>query len=451
MKKLLLILFLLSFQTAHAIEMLFHAALQKGMITANAKGKGGYNGVCLEVEVTNRTGYPLSIKLAPGTIFQSENEDLQDLMVTQEQLLALKPKSNAMLTLSTMCIQSHNGSPYMGALFSFLKIAEGDLKKMADLIAKEGYSGNSTAQSAVWAITNGASIREIYGSDTSIVRVLAEQVSQSLNISMSSFDFTPRRHQILSLNGSMESLIKTSMPNTSLKAYRSDTGEMVREIFRGYTVKPGFHQFRFGIHHSLGDSIPFILKLEDAEGNVIDEKAIGYHDQIPEMRKMNQEQFITFDLEKPIRGKVGIYDEEDNLYILMFDNKEMRQGFHKIHFIEGRDLPADKQYLIKVKDMEGNTVVADPLVSVDTPTKKFRPMAKRGVLRFNLKENITNARLDIYDSHGRKIWVVFENSRLRAGNKQIPYLFQHRQGPDATFTWKLIDGNGKLLEEHPIR
>ncbi len=452
MRRLLFLFAILIFALpAYSASLLFHEALQRGQISVEAKGRGGFNGDCLKIRVLNKTNAPIEIKLLPGTIFESENEDLQNLVVTREEILTIQPKSDAILSLSTMCIQSHNMSPFANSIFRFAQMASGDLKKLVGLIASKGYSGHSTAQSAVWAITDGASINEIYGSDTSMVRALAGEVSDALNVDISNFNFTPRAHRILSLSGSMECFVETKTPKASLKAYRKDNGQMLRAIFKDYPVKPGFYQFRFGIHHSLGDSIPFVLKLEDEAGQVLFEKEVGYHEEVPEMRKMNQEQFITFDLEKPTRGRVGIYDDQDRLYILMYDNKDMQQGFHKVHFIEGRDLPSGRNYFIKVKDMEGNTLVSDPLVEIDAPSQKFRPMVKRGYFTFTLKEGITDARLDIFDEYGRKIWVVFEDSRLRAGQKRIPYAFQHRQGPNAAFTWKLVDGNGNVLEEREVK
>ena len=434
---------------AYATPISLKDAVKKHQISIVVKGNGGYNGECLAVSVKNQTNYPLKIQVDAGTIFASADEDVQDLMVTQEELFALKPRGSALVNLFTMCIQHSNMGPSKGDLFTFSSMATGDLLKLVKLIDEKDYQ-NSTAQSAVWAITDGASIADVYGSDTAMVRKLAEVISSARGVGMSAFDFRPRRHQITSFKSSLEVVLPAYMPSASLKIYEVNTGRVFREIFAGKPLKPGFHQFRFGLHHTLGDSAAFVIKLESNE--VIAEKTATISDTIPSLQPLT-ETFVTFDLDKPTKVQHGIYNQDDVLYAMSEPGAQLMAGFHRFDFVKSRGLPYGQTYFFKVKDMEGN-VLASQEIFLDKKTNKvYRPMTKRGVYRFRMEKDDPkyDLKLAIYDHTDRIIWVVFSDSRMQAGMKQIPYVFQHRQGPDAKFTIKLTDKDGKVLKEKCIQ
>lgn len=430
-----------------AVKIKLGDAIKKRQIQVIATGNGGYSGKALKISATNRTNYKLEIEVDEGTIFQSADEAEQDLMVTKEEVFVLHPRGKTVTSLFTMCIQSHNMSPAMGALFTFNRIAKGDLLKLAELINQQDYQ-NSSAQSAVWAITDGASIEEIYGSDTGMVRKLAEVVGPARNIPVSHFNYTPRVHQITSIKTSMECLVPDYVDGVALRAYEKESGRMVRELFKDQSFKPGFYQFKGGINHTLGDSVAFVLKLETAD-KVIAEKVATINDVVPKLQLM-PETFVSFDLPKETVIRGGIYDKEDNLYVLLADKKKLMAGFNRIDFIKSRDLPLDKEYFFKVKDMEGNTIVTQEFHLNTADKKTYKNITKRGTYRFKMDEGMIDLKLAIYDQTDRIVWVIFHNSRMTKGMKNIPYVFQHRQGPDAPFTIKLTGKDGTIIRQKCI-
>lgn len=446
---LILFSFLLN-QTAFSAKVKLADAISKHQITVEVIGNGGYNGKSLNMKATNKTNYPLEIEVEAGSVFASADESVQDLMITQSETFALKPRASHTANLFTMCIQSHNMSPSLGDLFTYGRKANGDLLELAKLIDENDYQ-NSTAQSAVWSITDGGSITDIYGSDTAMVRTLAELISQSKNIPLSQFNFQPRVHQITSIKSSMEVLLEKSVENVSLKAYHQNSGVFFRELVKGQNLVPGYHLFKFGLNHTLGDSAQFILKLETPDGNVLTEKVSGISDTIPTLQPLT-ETFITFNLDNPQEIVHGVYDSEDRLYASLGKSRKIQAGFHRFDFVKSRGLPIGLTYFYKVKDMEGKTI-AEQEIFLDNKTNQiFRPMTQRGNYRFKMNNDDPkyDLTLAVYDESDRIIWVVFENSRLSAGQKSIPYVFQHRQGPDATFNIKLTNKEGNVLKEQCI-
>jgi hypothetical protein len=402
------------------------------------------------MKATNKTNYQLEIEVEAGSIFASADEAVQDLMVTKSEIFALKPRGNYTINLFTMCIQSHNMSPGKGDLFTYGRQANGDLLDLVKLIDKHKYQ-NSTAQSAVWAITDGASIADIYGSDTAMVRTLAKMISEAKHIPLSQFNFQPRVHQITSIKSSMEVLLEKPAENVSLKAYHHNSGVFFRELVKGQTLVPGYHLFKFGLNHTLGDSAQFILKLETPDGDVLAEKVSSISDTIPKLQPLT-ETFITFNLDNPQEIVHGVYDSEDRLYASSGKSRKIIAGFHRFDFVKSRGLPIGPTYFYKVKDLEGKTI-AEQEIFLDRKTNEvFRPMTKRATYRFkmNNEDPKYDLTLAVYDESDRIIWVVFEKSRLSAGQKSIPYVFQHRKGPNAKFNIKLTDKDGKVLKESCI-
>ncbi|MGB0521791.1 MAG: hypothetical protein ACPGJS_02465 [Flammeovirgaceae bacterium] len=430
-----------------AVKITLAEAIKKRQVQVIAQGNGGYSGKALKISTTNRTNSKLEIEVEAGTIFQSADEAEQDLMVTKEELFVLQPRGKSIFHLFTMCIQSHNMSPARQALFTFNRMAQGDLLKLVQLINENNYQ-HSTAQSAVWAITDGGSIDEIYGSDTAMVRKLASVVGPARNIPTHRFNYTPRVHQITTIKTSIECLVPDYLEGVALRAYEKESGRLVRELFKDKSFKPGFYQFKGGINHTLGDSAQFILRLEQGD-QIISEKTATLQDTVPKLQKM-PETFVSFDLPKETTIRGGIYDSDDKLYVLLADKKKLFAGFNRIDFIKSRDLPQNKEYFFKVKDMEGNTIVKQTFHLDQATRKNFKTITKRGTYRFRMDRGMIDLKLAIYDQHDRIVWVVFNNSRLTKGAKSIPYVFQHRQGPDAPFKIKLTGKDGKVIREKCI-
>ena len=249
----------------------------------------------------------------------------------------------------------------------------------------------STAQSAVWAITDGGSIDEIYGSDTSMVRKLAQVVSGALDVDLNDFNYTPRAHTLTSIKTSLQCLVPDYETGVALRAYNRSSGVMVRELFANQRFKPGFYQFKGGINHTLADTSTFELRLETAD-KVIARKIAAITDTVPKLQEM-PENFVSFNLPTSTRIRGGIYDADDNLYVLLAEKRPLRAGFNRIDFLKSRDLPHDKEYFFKIKDEEGKTLVSQEFKPSTGRKETFQNTTKRGNYRFKMDEGKSDLRI----------------------------------------------------------
>ena len=393
----LLLIFVCTFSLYGQKRLTLPEALAQNIVQISVRGSGGYQGQCLQLAVKNLKPKILSLQIPAGYIFSSKDSAVQDLMVTKEMNLAMAPKSVKRMQLYTMCTQSRNMGPKKGEEFLAGNMAEGGLLTLAQKISNNDYQ-NSTAQSAVWTLANRESVRYIYGQDTSMVRDIAETVSEATGVSITEFLLEPRRHQITSIRTSMEALIPKHLEQASLVLYDAD-GNVVREYFAGKKVEMGFWQWKIGASHTLGDSAELFLRLKEGE-EVISERQVLASDSVMPLQRIHSEAVMVYTAKESVKATVGIYDANDQLYFILDGDRYIPKGMHRSRFIAGKSLPFGQEYFVKVK--VGEEVLASEKLDVNAPPPKLYPKRSvSGKTVFNLKEAVYNGRLAIYDDQGR--------------------------------------------------
>ncbi|MBC7426593.1 MAG: hypothetical protein H7321_08670, partial [Bacteroidia bacterium] len=184
-----LILFLCSsFTGGEAISI--SEAIHNNLISVTVQGKktiasgeSSHYGQCITMTITNLTSNDISVKLEAGRYFDSEDQSVQDMIVTKESGLKLGPKKAGTFQVYAMCGQKTNSAPSPESKFKIGKLCSGALLGLAKLINNRNYQ-NATAQSAVWAFTNNASIENIQSADNEMERVLVTYVCKGKKIAL---------------------------------------------------------------------------------------------------------------------------------------------------------------------------------------------------------------------------------------------------------------------------
>lgn len=422
-------------------------AIARQLVQISVRGSGGFQGECLQLAVKNLKDEIVSLEIPPGYIFGSEDSSVQDLMVTASTTMALDPYAVKRTKLFTMCTQSYNMSPKKGEKFHAGSMAEGPLLGLAQKISTKGYQ-NSTAQSAVWTLANGDSRRHIYGEDTSMVRDIAQSVSEATGVPLSEFILEPRRHHITIIRTSMEALIPKHLSNASLRLVDAE-GNTVREYFSNKAIEMGFMQWRVGASHTMGDSAELFLRLMEHE-DIISEKQVFVSDSITPLQRIHSEAVMVYSAKEDVQASVGIYDTEDRLYFILSEDRFIPKGMHRSRFIAGKSLPFDQDYFVKIK--AGDQILASEKLDVNSPPPKLYPKRSvSGKAVFHLKQPIKDGLLAIYDDQDRLKRILYEVPSMNPGNKSFRYQFQHRQGKGALFYLRLTDAQGNVVVEKDIQ
>lgn len=135
-------------------------ALSQGLIEVSVQSEGGYSGKCIKLHVKSNTKKKYSLILEPGDVFYPDENENQNILVVEEQVLAMEDVQDD-FRVEGFCCESSDHSPGEGDSFKFGKIENDKLIKLADYISGKEIS-NESKQSAIWAVSDGESISAIY-------------------------------------------------------------------------------------------------------------------------------------------------------------------------------------------------------------------------------------------------------------------------------------------------
>ncbi len=422
--------------------------LKSKQIAMNIRSKGGYLGKTLEIGIKNLTTQSLRTRINAGQIFVSKDTSVQDLIVTDTIWVEVPPGQAVYAAVPTMCTQSYNRSPHKQEAFELGEMASGNLLSLALCLSAHNIS-SSTAQSAVWSIANQDPIDNIYGENPKEMKILAQVLSEMLNVPIQMFNTIPTPHRITDINASLE--WRTDFPITDgTLEVRDENGKLMRTYFTGRKYRSGFQQHVFGFYHTDSDTTKhFFIRLLD-KGQIIAEKEITPQDEEVRLDYYHAEKSFQFQVEKTETVKVILTDERGELYMPLAEAMRIPEGFHHKTFVMKKYLPKDKTYFIRIIT-DDNRVLQEKIVTTqDKPREKYAQITKKGEISFSIEKQLQVVTLQIVSEEGEIMMVFYQKSRLAPGQKRYSYHFNHFNGPKATFKVQLTDETGNILMEKPL-
>lgn len=164
-------------EAAHAEVISVEEAVKKGWVRMSMSAKGGHVGNVMKMKMENLSTRNLDLKLEAGRRLDSRDSSEQDILVARQENFALAPKEKKQLTVAGFCCQAHNSSPDSGDVFGVGKMADDKLVKLAQFIDQKKMYNSSSAQDAVWVLSDNNPIESIYGEDA-FTKELREYVSK---------------------------------------------------------------------------------------------------------------------------------------------------------------------------------------------------------------------------------------------------------------------------------
>jgi hypothetical protein len=353
---LLLFLFLTCSLKAIPINLLEAQTLKK--ISLTAKGNGGHMGECISLTMKNLTQIKQDIEVSPGLIFTDQDSAAQNLMVVNQYLVALMPGATKTINVYTMCIELHDYSPHTGDQFVLKKEATGHLSALAEFIATKKYQ-NSTAQSAVWVLTDKTDIGDVYGSDTSMAGQLATFVSNATGRPRPKF-IIPKEHYIYSIR--MNITHHFSKPTRVTLACYDSAGRVVKEYYKNRMIQTGMYLATFGINKVADKGTPFIFRLTDEKGKIIKERAITESVADPRAEKWKYSTAFEYILDKPVNGaSMSLYDDKGNLMEDLYVNRNLPAGGRRQAYSFYHAYGQNTNFYVRLKDASGKVIVEQKL------------------------------------------------------------------------------------------
>jgi hypothetical protein len=272
----------------------------------------------------------------------------------EQYMVAIMPGATRTLNVQTMCIELHNHSPRSGDLFVLNNEANGHLAVLAELIAEKNYQ-NSTAQSAVWALTDNADLSDIYGTDTTMAGELASFVSKATGKPRAKI-IVPKVHYIFSIR--MNISHHFSKPTKVTLACYDSTGKVVKQYYKDRLIPVGMYLATFGINKVAEKGTKFIYRLTDDKGNILKERIITESINEPRAYKWKLSVAFEYMLEKPVTAAtMSLYDDKGNLMEDLYTNRNLPAGGRRQSYTFHHTNGQNATFYIRLKDASGKVLV----------------------------------------------------------------------------------------------
>jgi hypothetical protein len=148
-------------------------ALEKKLIKTEVVCKGG---LTVDYKIKNNTDDSLKIIVPAGWRMNSVKEEYQDILVTQEQILALSKNQQRSFEIKGYCCEADHAGPSQGLKYEPGKLADKNLVLLATYLNAVRMDDN-TNQYAVWAISNNKPTAHITGKNDSLAQELRRFVA----------------------------------------------------------------------------------------------------------------------------------------------------------------------------------------------------------------------------------------------------------------------------------
>jgi len=139
-------------------------AIKNKWVKANIAGKGGHCGKCIKFKIQNLTTRSFNINIETGRKLICDFDSVQNMMVTQAEMLSLAPYGKSEIDVNAMCIQKKHRSPSSTSFYKPGELATGNLFQLAKLLELNKYQ-DYVGQRAVWVLTDKAELADVKGSN----------------------------------------------------------------------------------------------------------------------------------------------------------------------------------------------------------------------------------------------------------------------------------------------
>src|SRR6218665_2419007 len=107
------------------------SAIDQKLVQVSIRGLGGHQGLCISMSLKNLAAKPLDIRIEAGRRLNSEDDAQQDLLITGEQIIALREHEYRSFKIKGYCCQLSRRSPAAGSFYGANKLADSALVKLA--------------------------------------------------------------------------------------------------------------------------------------------------------------------------------------------------------------------------------------------------------------------------------------------------------------------------------
>lgn len=151
-------------------------AIDLKIVKAQAKSLGGYQGFCIKMEIKNLSNDSIIIVVEAGRRLNSIDDMNQDILITHEEIIALRKFENKYFDVKGYCCQASNHSPSAGSKYDVNKMADANLVLVAQYLNSCNLETN-TEQQAIWALSDNKPTANVASTNDTLLLPLKQLVA----------------------------------------------------------------------------------------------------------------------------------------------------------------------------------------------------------------------------------------------------------------------------------
>lgn len=267
--------------TAQQKTINLQQAIQSEMVHYKARGNESsahyHQPILLELE--NRTNTPLSIRIENGLKFHSNSDDIQDLILTQEELLVLESGETKVIPLNAMCIQKNFSAANAEETYKLGERATGNMLALCKEIEKKGYQ-DTLGQYAIWTLTDDMGLNSIIGYEGEKAFELKDFMASLLGIEVP--EYAPEQMEDYQLIEHTEYRVPVPEESGPVVTTRTTTGyfeykfskeraitiamfdaenRLIRELYNNPSESPESHRIEFDFKMEIDPTQKYYVRL----------------------------------------------------------------------------------------------------------------------------------------------------------------------------------------------
>ncbi len=236
-----------------SVEIKLADAISQKNVKTEFASNGSYHGNCVKLNLENLGNQSLKLIVPAGTMFNPSDDGMQNILVTQEQILVLNPSEKKTGWVKGFCCEatdrcpskeitfvlSDNKNPKMQKLFSFLKGKQ---------------FGDDVIQESVWCISNNHEVSNLYAENMAGIKPLRAELCK-ITGQKDSWYSTPQKHSV-DAEGNISHEVTRVTGLIKFKALKTAkvhneiydaTGKMLVKNPNEFSIKPGNIEYEFEI------------------------------------------------------------------------------------------------------------------------------------------------------------------------------------------------------------
>lgn len=202
-----------------SIEKAFNGKL----IKLDIKGKGGYQGPCIAMQIKSQHPDSMVLFIEAGRRLDSKDSTQQDILVVKDLFVTLSSKQEKTVDVIGYCCQAHNGAPREKSIFFVGMLADKNLYELGRYLNKAKLNSGSI-QNAVWCISDNNELSSVTDDGSEEVGKLRKFLSKLKGIEVPWYNIFYKKEKGTLFSGKPEKVTGT------IDYYISDFAQVVVNI-----------------------------------------------------------------------------------------------------------------------------------------------------------------------------------------------------------------------------